>query len=98
MPEWIATARINQLWGHVKVGGVIRNDLLNDGQFLNKSYVGYGGTASFDVHPFSGTPGPLGKDDLGGGVCLGNGIGGQCANGGGAATNSARPSSRPSGL
>jgi hypothetical protein len=90
MPEWIATARINQPWGHLQVGGVIRNDRLNDGQYLTQSFVGYGGSISGDAHPFSGTPGPLGKDDLGFGVCLGNGMGNQCANGGGFATNFGR--------
>ena len=37
MPEWIATARINNPWGHLQIGGVLRNDQLNDGQYLNQS-------------------------------------------------------------
>jgi hypothetical protein len=41
------------------------NTQSNDGQYLDHSFVGYGGTISGDVHPFSGTPGALGKDDLG---------------------------------
>jgi hypothetical protein len=90
MPEWIATARINQPWGHLQVGGVIRDDRLNDGQYLNQSLVGYGGTISGDAHPFSGIPGPWGKDDIGFGLCIGNGMGNQCANGGGFATNFGR--------
>jgi hypothetical protein len=90
MPEWIATARINQPWGHLQIGGVIRNDRLNDGQYLNQSMVGYGGTVSGDVHPFSGAPGPLGKDDIGFGLCIGNGMGNQCANGSGMATSFGR--------
>jgi hypothetical protein len=90
MPEWIATARINQPWGHLQIGGIIRDDRLNDGQYLNTSYVGYGGTVSGDAHPFSGTPGPWGKDDLGFGACAGNGTGNQCANGAGFATNFGR--------
>ena len=64
-PELIGTARINNPWGHLQVGAFVRNDQLNDGQHLDQSYVGYGGTVSGDVHPFSGAPGPLGKDDLG---------------------------------
>src|SRR4029077_7989681 len=48
-PELIGTARINQPWGHVQIGAVVRNDQLNDGQFLDQSYVGYGGTISGDV-------------------------------------------------
>ena len=61
----IGTARINNPWGHMQVGVVVRTDTLNDGQYLDQTFVGYGGTISGDVHPFSGTPGPLGKDDLG---------------------------------
>jgi hypothetical protein len=80
-PEAIATARINQPWGHLQIGGVLRTDYLNDGQYLDRHYVGYGGTISGDAHPFSGVPGPWGKDDLGFGTCLGTQIGNQCANG-----------------
>jgi DcaP outer membrane protein/Porin subfamily len=87
MPEWIATARINQPWGHLQVGGIIRNDRLDDGQFLNQSFIGYGGTISGDVHPFAGVAGPLAKDDLGFGLCIGNGMANQCANGSGMVTN-----------
>jgi hypothetical protein len=81
MPDWVATARINQPWGHLQVGGVIRAERLNDGEYLNQSFVGYGGTISGDVHPFTGNPGPLGKDDLGFGFTAGNGIGSQIPNG-----------------
>ena len=65
LPEMIGTARINNPWGHLQIGVVLRNDQLNDGQYLDRSFIGYGGTISGDVHPFSGAPGPLGKDDLG---------------------------------
>ena len=86
-PEVMGTARINNPWGHMQVGAVVRADQLNDGQFLDRTYVGYGGTLSGDVHPFSGNPGPLGKDDLGFGACGGIEMGGQCANGTGVVTN-----------
>ena len=86
-PEAIATARINQPWGHLQVGAVVRTDQLNDGQYLDQTYVGYGGTISGDVHPFSGNPGPFGKDDLGFGVCAGTEVANQCANGFGVVTN-----------
>jgi hypothetical protein len=86
-PEALATARVNNPWGHLQVGAVVRATNLNDGQFLDRTYVGYGGTFSGDAHPFSGTPGPLGKDDLGFGVCGGIMMGGQCANGTGVVTN-----------
>jgi hypothetical protein len=86
-PEAIATARINNPWGHIQIGGVVRADQLDDGQYFDHTFVGYGGTLSGDVHPFSGTPGPLGKDDLGFGICGGIEMGGQCANGVGVVTN-----------
>jgi len=91
IPEFIGTARINQPWGHVQAGLVVRTDRLDDGQFLDKTYLGYGGTVSGDVHPFSGADGPLGKDDLGFGVCAGSEMGGQCANGTGLVTNFGKP-------
>jgi hypothetical protein len=89
-PELIGTARINNPWGHVQVGVVVRNDTLNDGQYLDSTHIGYGGAISGDVHPFSGAPGPLGKDDLGFGVGAGTEIGGQFSNGIGVNTNFGR--------
>jgi hypothetical protein len=83
-PELIGTARINQPWGHLQIGGVIRNDRLNDNQGLDRRYVGYAGTISGDAHPFSGAPGPLGKDDLGYKFMAGAESAGQIANGVGA--------------
>src|SRR5207245_3155600 len=80
-PELVGTGRINQPWGHLQVGVMVRTDRLNDGQYLDQKFVGYGGTISGDVHPFTGTPGPLGKDDLGFGFSAGNGIGAQIPNG-----------------
>jgi DcaP outer membrane protein len=91
MPEWIATARINQPWGHVQLGGVIRTDNLVDGQYLNQRFFGGGGTLSGDVHPFAGAPGPLGRDDLGFGAAGGPDINGQIANGSGIVTNFGAP-------
>jgi DcaP outer membrane protein len=86
-PEAIATARINQPWGHLQIGGVVRTDYLNDAQGLDRKYVGYAGSISGDVHPFSGNPGPLGKDDLGWKFNAGVESGGQIANGAGLVTN-----------
>jgi DcaP outer membrane protein/Porin subfamily len=94
-PEAIATARINQPWGHVQIGGTVRTDELNDGQGLLRRYVGYGGTISFDAHPFSGNPGPLGKDDIGGGMLAGTELAGQAANGVGLVTNFGAPINVP---
>jgi hypothetical protein len=86
-PELIGTARTNQPWGHLQIGGVVRTDQLNDGQYLDQTHVGFAGTISGDAHPFSGTPGPWGKDDLGFGVCAGIETANQCANGMGVTTN-----------
>ncbi len=86
-PEIIGTARINQPWGHLQIGGVVRNNNVNDGQFLDQSYAGYGGTISGDVHPFSGASGPLGKDDLGFGTTHIVNAGGQIGNSTSVVTN-----------
>jgi hypothetical protein len=86
-PTFVGSARINNPWGHMRVGAFVRNDQLNDGQHLDQSFVGYGGTMSGDVHPFSGVPGPLGKDDLGFGFSYGVQSGGEIANGLGVASN-----------
>jgi hypothetical protein len=86
-PEAIATARVDQPWGHLQIGGVIRTENLNDGQHLDQTFVGFAGTISGDAHPFSGAPGALGKDDLGFGLCAGVETGNQCANGTGIVTN-----------
>jgi hypothetical protein len=95
MPEWIATARVNQPWGHMQIGAILRNDRLDDGQFLDRNYLGYGGTISGDAHPFSGNPGPLGKDDLGFMTCAGVEMANQCANGAGLVTNFGAPINVP---
>jgi hypothetical protein len=94
-PEAIATARISQPWGHLQVGGVLRTDQLNDGQYLDQTHLGYGGAISGDAHPFSGNPGPLGKDDIGFGLCAGVEVGNQCANGVGLVTNFGAPLNVP---
>ncbi len=89
-PELVGTGRINQPWGHLQVGVMVRTDRLNDGQSLDQKFVGYGGTISGDVHPFSGTPGALGKDDLGFGFGAGAETAGQLANGAGVVTTFGR--------
>jgi hypothetical protein len=91
MPEWIATGRINQPWGHTQIGAIVRTDTLDDGQYLDRHFVGYGGTISGDAHPFSGDPGPWGKDDLGFMTCAGVEMANQCANGVGVVTNFGAP-------
>jgi DcaP outer membrane protein len=94
-PEMIGTARINTPAGHLQVGGFVRTDYLNDGQYLDSRFVGYGGTVSGDVHPFSGAPGPLGKDDVGFGFGAAIEPGGQFANGPGVVSNFGAPINVP---
>src|SRR5262249_2515088 len=72
---------------HLQVGLMMRNNQMNDGQFINQSFINYDGTISGDVHPFTSTPRALGKDDLGFGFSNGTNVGGQFANGANVATN-----------
>jgi Porin subfamily/DcaP outer membrane protein len=95
MPEWLATARVNQPWGHLQLGGVLRNQVLDDGQYYNSKILGYAGTISGDTHPFSGNPGPLGKDDLGFEFMAGSNPANQVENGAGTATSFGAPINVP---
>ena len=95
MPEYAATARVNQPWGHLQLGGVLRDQVMNDGQYFNSNILGYVGTISGDAHPFSGNPGPLGKDDLGFMFAGGQNTGNQIGNGAGTVTNFGAPINVP---
>ena len=53
MPEYAATARVNQPWGHLQLGGVLRDQVMNDGQYFHTNFLGYMGTLGGDAHPFS---------------------------------------------
>ncbi len=80
MPNFVARLRVDQPWGHLQFG--IRDVAykLNDGRFLSKSYIGYGGAVS--GHFFT-----WGKDSIGGGIAGGDGLGDGVANNIGVATN-----------
>jgi len=80
MPTFVLRGRIDQPWGHLQVGLTTVGYTLNDGRFLNQTYIGYGGSVS--GHFFT-----WGMDNLGGGIAGGNGIGDQIANNYGLATN-----------
>ena len=95
MPEYAATARINQPWGHLQLGGVLRNQFMNDGQYFTSNILGYAGAIGGDAHPFSGNPGTLGKDDLGFQFAAGSNSGNQVANGAGVVTNFGAPINVP---
>jgi hypothetical protein len=44
MPDFVLRGRIEEPWGHLQVGLATVANTLNDGMFLNKTYIGYGGS------------------------------------------------------
>ncbi len=80
MPTFVTRLRVDQPWGHLQFGMATLGLKLNDGRFLSKSYIGYGGAIS--GHFFT-----WGKDSIGGGLAGGDGFGDQIANNQGLATN-----------
>jgi hypothetical protein len=79
-PTFVARWRIEQPWGHIQVGTQVITYALNDGLFLNKTLVGYGGSLSGNFFTW-------GKDNLTWGVAAGDGLGDGVANNVGVATN-----------
>src|SRR5438477_7854559 len=79
-PNFVARWRIEQPWGHIQAGVQTILYTLNDGMFLNKQYLGYGGSLSGNFFTW-------GKDNLTWGVAGGDGIGDGIANNVGVATN-----------
>jgi hypothetical protein len=71
LPDLNLVARWQQPWGSLQVTSVIQELNLEDGAFLSKKYVGYGGAVETDVHPgwFGWT-----KDHIGAQVWAGNGL------------------------
>jgi len=67
-PDFIARWRIEQPWGHLQAGAVVRDLTLNDGEYLNRSWLGYGGALSGNFFTW-------GKDNLTWGASAGDGIG-----------------------
>src|SRR5262249_43635837 len=94
-PDCIASARITTPGAPPSIAAVVRDTQLDDGQYLDQSFIGYGGTISGDVHPFSGAPGRLGTDALGFGPSHGTNLGGQVGNGVGPSTNFGAPINVP---
>jgi hypothetical protein len=60
-PDVVGRIDWHQPWGHLSVRGVMTNDQVNDGRFISRTFIGYGGAVSGDVKP-----GWLGwsKDDI----------------------------------
>src|SRR6267143_1033300 len=80
-PDFVIRTRIEQPWGHLQFGAVVRDITLNDGEFLSRSWIGYGGSVSGNFFTW-------GKDNLTWRGVIGEGIGNYIANSGGAvATN-----------
>ena len=79
-PNFVARWRIEQPWGHIQAGVQTILYTLNDGMFLNKQFLGYGGSLSGNFFTW-------GKDNLTWGVAGGDGIGDGIANNIGVATN-----------
>jgi hypothetical protein len=79
-----------QPWGHVDFSAVVRDLELNDGHFISRQYIGYGGHIGFDVKP-----GWFGwsKDDITFHIVAGDGIGRylNCSCNAGLATNFGAP-------
>jgi hypothetical protein len=67
-PDFVARWRIEQPWGHLQAGTVVRDLTLNDGMYLNKSWIGYGGAISGNFFTW-------GKDNLTWSFAAGEGIG-----------------------
>ena len=79
-PNFVARWRIEQPWGHIQVGAQTILYTLNDGMFLNKQLLGYGGAISGNFFTW-------GKDNLTWSVGGGDGLGDGISNNIGVATN-----------
>src|SRR5436190_6933040 len=67
-PDFVARWRIEQPWGHLQLGTVVRDITLNDGEYVHKSWIGYGGAISGNFFTW-------GKDNLTWSFAAGEGIG-----------------------
>src|SRR5947207_5070045 len=79
-PNFVGRWRIEQPWGHIQAGVQTILYTLNDGMFLNKQYLGYGGALSGNFFTW-------GKDNLTWSVGGGDGLGDGISNNIGVATN-----------
>jgi hypothetical protein len=80
IPTFVLNGRLEQPWGHIQVGLTTIGYALNDGLFLNKEYIGYGGALTGNFFTW-------GKDNLTWGFAGGDGIGDQICNNYGIVTN-----------
>ena len=72
MPDANFVLEFQQPWGHLRFAGVVEKLELQDGAFITKEYIGYGGGFAGNVHPawFGWT-----KDNLGFEFFAGDGLG-----------------------
>ena len=80
IPDFILRGRLEQPWGHLQLGLATIANTLNDGMFLNRTFIGYGGAVSGNFFTW-------GKDNLTWGAAAGDGIGDMIANNFSIATN-----------
>jgi hypothetical protein len=60
MPDWPAYIQITRPWGHLRFQGVLRDLKIQDGHFINKTFLGFGGGFAGNAKPFPFWP----KDDF----------------------------------
>ncbi len=72
-PALVWQGRIDQPWGHVQIGAVLKDAVLSDGRYVDKTWIGYGGAVSGDLKPF---PEWSPKDYIGYALSIGEGLGG----------------------
>ena len=80
IPDFVLRGRLEQPWGHLQLGLATIANMLNDGMFLNRTFLGYGGAVSGNFFTW-------GKDNLTWGAAAGDGIGDMIANNFSIATN-----------
>jgi Porin subfamily/DcaP outer membrane protein len=52
LPTFTFTSYWAEPWGHIDVGAVLRYQTFQDGGFIDKKFLGYGGHFSGDMHPY----------------------------------------------
>ena len=83
-PDLNMVLEFHQPWGHLRFSGVVTDLKLQDGQFVSKEYIGYGGGFGLNVRP--GWFGWV-KDNIGAEAWAGSGLGRYAtASGGGSST------------
>ena len=80
MPDFVLRGRLEQSWGHLQIGLATVANTINDGMFLNRTFIGYGGSVSGNFFTW-------GKDNVTWGTAAGDGIGDLIANNYSIATN-----------